>query len=62
MTRQRLASLIPLQTFLLIMAIHNIDQPGRVHEIIGWVMLAAVSMTLVSYALVWRRVTQQQDD
>jgi hypothetical protein len=62
MNRRHVAALIPLQMILLVMAIRNIDRPEGIREIAGWLLLAGVLVTLIGYALAWRRQASQQGD
>jgi len=61
MNRRHLAALIPLHIAILAIAIRNIDRPGRVPEIAGWLLVAGTLAALAGYALAWRRASRPGD-
>lgn len=61
-TRRRLVALIPLQTVIALLAIHNIARPERVPQIAGWIVLGGVLATIAGYAVAWRGRARRAGD
>jgi len=60
--RCRLTALIPIQTVILVIAIHNIARPERVPRIAGWALLAGALLTIAGLVIDWRKQARTAND